>query len=186
MTLKIRSRSPKSNKRLILSDFLDRLANLATFHPNGPWGNMPTNTFWLKFGELSLAVTLKIRSRSPKPIQLFIMSKCYIQANLVKICKLVHEILGTQALFGQIGSLSPAVTLKNRSRSPKPNQVFIMSQCYIHANLVEICQPVHEKWCTQALFGLNLAVPQWPWKLGQDHQNLINSLSCPNVTSMQI
>ena len=61
---------------------------------------MQTNTFWLKFGGLSLAVTLKIRSRSPKPIQLFVMSKCYIHANLVKIRQLVHEILGTQAPFG--------------------------------------------------------------------------------------
>ena len=32
VTLKIRSRSPKSNKLLILSD-LNRLANLVTFHP---------------------------------------------------------------------------------------------------------------------------------------------------------
>ena len=37
------------------------------------------------------------------------------------------------------GSLSPAVTLKTRSRSPKPNQLFTMYQCYIHANLVKIC-----------------------------------------------
>ena len=61
---------------------------------------MQTNTFWFEFGGLRLAVTLKIRSRSPKPIQLFIMSKCYIHANLIKIRQLVHEILGTQALFG--------------------------------------------------------------------------------------
>ena len=135
-------------------------------------------------------MTLKIRSRSPKPIQLFIMSKCYIHANLVKICQLVHEILCTQAPFGsnlqfrtvleklvkvtkiksalhhvsllypcksgwnlptsswiwmhrrtfglKFGSLNPAVTLKIMSRSPKPNQLFIMSQCYIHANSVKI------------------------------------------------
>ena len=95
VTLKIRSRSPKSNKLLILSD-LYRLANLVTFHP---MDIMQTNTFWLNFGGLSLAVTLKIRS-SPKPIQLFIMSKCYIHANLVKIHQLVHEILCTQAPFG--------------------------------------------------------------------------------------
>ena len=101
---------------------------------------MQTNIFWLNFGGLSLAVTFKIRSRSPKPIQLVIMSKCYIPANLVKIHQQVHEILC---------SLRPAVTLKNRSRSPKPNQLFNMSQCYIHANLVEICQPVHEIWCKQ-------------------------------------
>ena len=70
----LRSRSPKSNKLLILSD-LCRLANLVTFHP---------------------IRKLKIRSRSSKPIQLFIMSKCYIHANLVKICQLVH----VQAPFG--------------------------------------------------------------------------------------
>ena len=100
VTLKIRSRSPKSNKLLIPSN-LYRLANSVTFHPMiHEITNMQTNTFWLKFGGLSLAVTLKIRSRSPKPIQLFIMSKCYIHANLVKIHQLVHEILGTQAPFG--------------------------------------------------------------------------------------
>ena len=150
---------------------------------------MQTNTFWLNFAGLSLAVTLKIRSRSPKPIQLFIMSKCYIHANLVKIHQLIHEILCcTHTFWLKFGSLSPTKTLKNRSRSPKPNLLFIMSQCYIHANLVEICQPVYEIWCTQAHFGLNLAVIvlQWPWKLFQGHQNLINSSSCPNVTSMQI
>ena len=61
---------------------------------------MQTNTFWLNFGGLSLTVTLKIISRSPKPIQLFIMFKCYIHANLVKIRQLVHEISCTQAPFG--------------------------------------------------------------------------------------
>ena len=35
--------------------------------------------------------------------------------------------------------------------------LFIMSKCYIHANLVKICQPVHEIF-TQASFGSNLAV----------------------------
>ena len=47
--------------------------------------------------------------------------------------------------FGlKFGSLCPAVTLKISLRSPKPNQLFIMPQCYIHANLVKIRQPVHE------------------------------------------
>ena len=49
----------------------------------------------------------------------------------------------------KFGSLSPAVTLKIRSRSPKPNQLFIMSQCYIHANLFKIHPPVHEISCIQ-------------------------------------
>ena len=39
--------------------------------------------------------------------------------------------------------------MKIRSRSPKPNQHFTMSQCYIHANLVKIWQPVHEISCKQ-------------------------------------
>ena len=98
VTLKIRSRSPKSNKLLILSD-LYRLANLVTFHPMVHEITCRQTLFWLNFGGLCLAVTLKIRSRSPKPIQLFIMSKCYIHANLVKIRQLVHETLCTQAHF---------------------------------------------------------------------------------------
>ena len=159
---------------------------------------MQTNTFWLKFGGVRLTVTLKIRSRSPKPIQLFIISKCYIHANLVKICQ-----PGTQAPFGsnlnvwvlqwpwkidqghenlfsssscpnvismqiwlksanqfmrygapstfwlKFGSLSPTVTLKIRSKSLKWNQFFIMSHCYIHANLVKIHPLVHELSCKQ-------------------------------------
>ena len=40
----------------------------------------------------------------------------------------------------------PAVTLEIRARSPKPNQVFIMPQYYIHANLFPICQLVHERY----------------------------------------
>ena len=58
-----------------------------------------TNTFWVKFGGLSLAVTLKQRLGSPKPIQPFIMSKYYIHAKLVQIRQL-HEILCIQAPLG--------------------------------------------------------------------------------------
>ena len=94
VTLKIRARSPKSNKLLILSN-LYRLANLVTFHPMVHEITCRQTTFLLNFGGLSLAVTLKIRLRSPTPIQLFIMSKCYIHANLVKIHQLVHEIFSS-------------------------------------------------------------------------------------------
>ena len=55
---------------------------------------MHTSTFWLKFGSLSSTVTLK--SRSPKPNQLFIMSQCYIHVNLVKIHPPAQEILCKQ------------------------------------------------------------------------------------------
>ena len=56
------------------------------------WNMVHTNTLGLKFGSLSPAVTLKIRSKSPKPNQLIIMSQCYNHANLVKIHPPVHEI----------------------------------------------------------------------------------------------
>ena len=78
---------------------------------NGPWDNMQTKTFWLKFGGLSLAVTLKIRSRLPKPIQLSIMSICNIHVNLVKLCR-SWDIVHTSTFWLKFGSFSPAVTLK--------------------------------------------------------------------------
>ena len=61
-------------------------------------------------------------------------------------------------LLAQIWQFKVRIDFENRSRSPKPNQLFTMSQCYIQANLGEIRQSIHEIWCTQALFGLNLAV----------------------------
>ena len=60
--------------------------------PTSSWDMVHTSTFWLKFSSLSPELTLKIGSRSPKPNQLFIMSQCYILANLVKIHQQVHEI----------------------------------------------------------------------------------------------
>ena len=41
------------------------------------------------------------------------------------------------------------MTLTIRSGSPKPNQLFKMSQCYIHVNLGKIWQSVHEISCKQ-------------------------------------
>ena len=49
----------------------------------------------------------------------------------------------TSTFWLKFGSSSPAVILKIRSMSPKPYQLFNVSQCYIHANLVKIHQPVH-------------------------------------------
>ena len=109
---------------------------------------MHTSNFWHKFSKLSPGVTLKIRWRSPKHNQLIIMSECFMHEYLVKIRQSV-DILQTSTFWLKSGSLSPAVTLKIRSRSPKPNQLFIMSQYYIHTNLAKIWQPVHEKVCKQ-------------------------------------
>ena len=58
VTLKIKSRSLKSNKLLILPG-LYRLA-FGNISSNGSCDGMQTNTFWLKFGGLSLAWPWKL------------------------------------------------------------------------------------------------------------------------------
>ena len=75
--------------------------------PTSPWDIVHTSTFWLKFGISSPALTLKIRSRSPKPNQLFKMSQCYIHANLVKIHPSVHEISCKQENVKLTPTLTP-------------------------------------------------------------------------------
>ena len=57
-----------------------------------------TSSIWFKFDLFISAVALKIRSRSPKPYQVFIMPQCYIQENFVPINPLVQEISCTQVL----------------------------------------------------------------------------------------
>ena len=79
------------------------------------WDMVHTSTFGLKFGSLSPAVTLKIRSRSPKRNQLIIMSQCYIHANLVKIHPPVHEISCKQESV----TLTPTLTLTPTGSAPK-------------------------------------------------------------------
>ena len=59
------------------------------------------------------------------------------------------DMVHTSTFCLKFGSLSPTVTMKMISRSPKPNKLFIKSQCYIHANLVKIHLPVHAKSCKQ-------------------------------------
>ena len=81
------------------------------------WDMVHTSTFGLKFGSLSPAVTLKIRSRSPKPNQLIIMSQCYIHANLVKIHPPVHEITCKQESVTLM--LTPTLTPTPTGSAPK-------------------------------------------------------------------
>ena len=129
------SRSPKSNKLLILSD-LYRLANLVTFHPMVHEITC-RQTFWLNFGGLSLKWPWKNLSSflsCPNVIFMQIWSK-----SASWFMKSMH----TCTFWLKFGSLSPALNLKNRSRSSKSNQLFIMSQCYIHANLTISWDMVH-------------------------------------------
>ena len=60
-------------------------------------------------------------------------------------------------LLAQIWRFKSRTDLEKQVKVNKIKSAFIMSHCYIHANLVEICQPVHEIWSKQALLGLNLA-----------------------------
>ena len=83
----------------------------------------------------SAAVTLKIRSRSPKLNQLFLSSQQCIYAKLVKIHPLVQKI-NMETIFWTFQS--GTVTLKIRSRSSKFDQLFPSSQQCIYASLVKI------------------------------------------------
>ena len=66
----------------------------------------------------------------------------------------------TEILFSEKTDVSPPqrfkfgvfrsiVTMKIMARSPKPQHIFIMAQCYIHASLVPIHPVVQEIFCTQ-------------------------------------
>ena len=98
-------------------------------------------------------MTLKIKSRSPKSNQFFFMSQKYSCASLVKIHPFLHEIGCRQAIF--LNNLSPCVTLKMGSRSPKSNQFFSMSQQYRCTSLVKIHPFILEIGCKQAIFQLS-------------------------------
>ena len=79
------------------------------------------------------------------------------------------DMVHTSTFGLKFGSLSPAVTLKIKSRSPKPNQLFIMSQCYIHANLLKIHPPVYEISCKQKSVTSTLTLMRWQKDPHQTH-----------------
>ena len=93
--------------------------------------------FRLKFGSLSRAVALKMKSKSPKPIQLFIISQCYIHAYLLKILLPVHEISRIQesVTLMQTGSapitihcMSPSTSVGNKIK----DQITSLVEAYIN------------------------------------------------------
>ena len=109
---------------------------------------MQTSIFWLKFGNLSPTVNLKNRSRSQNQISSSSPNVIAIQIWL-KSANQSMRYGAHKSFWLKFGSLCPTVTLKIRSRSAKPNQLFIMSQCYIRTNLVKIHPSVHEISCKQ-------------------------------------
>ena len=104
--------------------------------PNSSWEMVHASTFGLKFGSLSPAVTLKIRARSPKPNQLFIMSHRYIQANLVKIRQPVHEISCKQETVTPWPTLVPTLT-------PMPTGSALKTICPPPSSVGDIMTTIH-------------------------------------------
>ena len=132
VTLKIRSRSPKSNQ-LFPSSKHCIYASLVKIH-SLIQKIMHVNLFWTF---QSACVILKIRSRSPKSNQLFPSSQQCIYAGFIKIHPLVHRRLET--LFWTFQCVS--VALKIRSWSDQVTKIKstlpLLSKC-IYAGLVKI------------------------------------------------
>ena len=76
---------------------------------------MHTSTFWLKFGSINPTVT-------PKSNQHFIMSQCYIHANLFKIHLPVHEISCKQESVTLTPTPTPTPTLTPTPTGSAPKQ----------------------------------------------------------------
>ena len=74
---------------------------------------------------LSLNMTLKMGSRSPKTNHLFSMFQQYRCTRLVKILPIIQEIGCRQAIFQQS---KPSCDLENGVKVTKSNQFFSMSQ----------------------------------------------------------
>ena len=103
VTLKTRSRSPKSNQLLSLSQWYIH-ASLMIFHPLVQEilciqeSIMPTPTPTKKINSMRPPVTLKMGSESPKLNQLFGLSQWCIHASLVKFHLLIQEIWWIQTV----------------------------------------------------------------------------------------
>ena len=95
---------------------------------------------------LSLSVTLKWGSRSPKSNQFLSMSQQYRCTSLVK--SIIHS--GDRVQTSHFPSTH--MTLKMGSRSPKANQFFYMTQQYRCVSLVKIQLFLQEIGCRQAIF----------------------------------
>ena len=68
-----------------------------------------------------------------------------------------------------------------RSRSPKSNHFLPMSQWCFCASLGQN-PPIGSGNGVQTRLIFTVFIVQWPWKLDQDHQNIINSFNYPNDT----
>ena len=103
--------------------------------------------FCLKFSSLNAEEPWKLSQGHQNLFsQLFIMSQChsiYTQIWLKSANRCIRYCSYKQLYRNKYSKLSPGVILKIRWRSPKHNQLLIMSWCYMHEYVVKICQSVH-------------------------------------------
>ena len=100
-------------------------------------------------------VTLKIRSRSPKPNHCLRSSQWCFCVSLVITWPLVQKIEQTR-LFHSFFTL---MTLKIRKRSLKSNHFLMFSQWCIYASLVKVWPLVQKKECRQGYLIVIWACP---------------------------
>ena len=163
VTLKIRSRSPKSN-HFFPPYWWCICASLVKFHPLVK-EIMCTQTFYCinkaHFFSIYSVETLKIKSRPPKSNHFFDLSLWCVCVSSVKFQPFVKEILCTQTFYfinkGPLDSflsIYNVMTVKIRSWSPKSNHFFPPSWWCTYASLVKFQPLVKEIVCTQTFFCL--------------------------------
>ena len=126
-------------------------------------------------------VTLKVRSRSPKSYQVYILSQWYNTLSLARIRFSNQEISYKDPILVKIWHFKVPLwpwklgqryqNLINNSPSPNNVSMWVWSKSEDNAQ--------------KPYFG-HFKVPVWPWKLGQGHQNLIYYSPSPNNVSLQV
>ena len=131
------------------------------------------------FNNLSLCVTLKMWSRSPKFNQFFSMSQQHRYTSLVKINQFILETGCRQAIFQQSEPPPPPPS----PHLPKgQGQQNLISSCSSLNNVNKFGQNplINSGDRVQNNYFPAIWVLLWPWKWGQGHQNLISSFLCCN------
>ena len=141
VTLKMRSRSPKSNQSLSLSQQYS-CTSLVKIHPFIHSGDRVQKshfpTIW------ALLWPWKWDQGHQNLISSF---SCHNNTVVQVWSKSIHSFMSQGVDKPFFNNLSPCGTLKMGSRSPKSNQFFSMSQQYICTNLVKIHPFINEKGC---------------------------------------
>ena len=113
------------------------------------WRDRVQTSFFVKIWHSKCWCDLENVSRSSKSNNFCPMSKWCFHTSLVKIHRLVQEIVCRQGSFYSPYSV---VTLKIRSMSPKSDQIFKLSQRYKIWSVARIRHLVQEIRCRQDLF----------------------------------